>query len=287
MPLSRRNKQGLLSLLIVALVIAYIPRIISLFSAVEKPIITSEEAVTLHNEFVKKEKQLFQDKRKKAKKSRFKAPATKFDPNTYNVHDWVNLGLSRRQADVVIKFSANGLNSNKQLKKIFVIPEELYNLIKDSTFYPSHNIQDVEVEKSSSDKYIPQIVNLNNANIDELVALPGIGPFYAKKIIEYREELGGYKETSQLMELWKFDVHKFHKVKDFVIAEGEIQNKININTASAEELKAHPYIDYSVANSIIKMRGQKGSFKNIDEILESKLIDYELFDDIKHYIKVE
>ena len=287
MSLSRRNKQGLLGLLVVSLIIAYTPRLISSLSKVERPIISSKEAVILHNEFVQKEKQLFQDKKKKKKKNRYKIPDSKFDPNIYNVHDWVALGLSRRQADVVVKFAASGLNSNKELKKIFVIPDELYNLIKDSTVYPANKFEDKEPVKKSYDKYEVPVLDINTASQEELEQLPEIGPFYAKKIIEYRNELGGYNQTSQLMEIWKFDVHKFHKLKDYVNVGEGVKKRININEASVDELKAHPYIDYSVANSIVKLRAQKDGFKSVDDILESKLIEYPLFDDIKHYIKIE
>lgn len=287
MSLSRRNKQGLLGLLVVSLIIAYTPRLISSLSKVERPIISSKEAVILHNEFVQKEKQLFQDKKTKKKKNRYKIPDSKFDPNIYNVHDWVALGLSRRQADVVVKFAASGLNSNKELKKIFVIPDELYNLIKDSTVYPANKFEDKEPVKKSYDKYEVPVLDINTASLEELEQLPEIGPFYAKKIIEYRNELGGYNQTSQLMEMWKFDVHKFHKLKDYVNVGEGVKKRININEASVDELKAHPYIDYSVANSIVKLRAQKDGFKSVDDILESKLIEYPLFDDIKHYIKIE
>lgn len=287
MSLSRRNKQGLLSLLVVSLIIAYTPRLISAFSKVERPIISSKEAVILHNEFVQKEKQLFQDNRKKKKESRYKVPKGKFDPNIYNVHDWIELGLSRRQADVVIKFTSSGLHSNKELKKIFVIPDELYELIKDSTVYPANKFENAEPLEENYDKYEVKVVDINTASQEDLEQLPEIGPFYAKKIIEYRNELGGYNETSQLMEMWKFDVHKFHKLKEYVNVGAGVKQRLNINEASVDELKAHPYIDYSVANSIVKMRTQKGGFKSLDDILESKLIEYPLFDDIKHYIKIE
>ena len=287
MSLSRRNKQGLVSLLIVGLVIAYIPRIVSSFSEVTKPIITAKEAVVLHNKFVQEEKQLFQDKKEKKKKTRYKVPPVKFDPNVYSIEDWLNLGLSRRQADVVIKFAAHGLSSNKQLKKIFVIPEELYFLIKDSTVYPVSKPSSLSSETDFSKRYEPTVVDINTATQLELEALPEIGPFYAGKIIEYRIELGGYNKASQLMELWKFDVHKFHKVKDYIsIGEG-VKAQLNINEATLNELKAHPYIDYSVANSIVKLRIQRGAFNTIEDVLESKLIDYPLFDNLKYYIKVE
>ncbi|MDG1148658.1 MAG: helix-hairpin-helix domain-containing protein [Crocinitomicaceae bacterium] len=286
MSLSRKNKQGLVSLLVVGLIIAYIPRLVNSFTEIERPIITSKEAVTLHNKFVQKEKELFQEKSKVKKKSRYKVPPTKFDPNTYRVEDWLHLGLSRRQADVVIKFASHGLSSNKELKKIFVIPEALYDLMKDSTIYPVKELENRFPEKDSV-SYEPVAIDINTSGQLELETLPGIGPFYARKIIEYRLELGGYANTSQLMELWKFDVHKFHKVKDYVNVGNGISVPLNINEATLDELKAHPYIDYSVANSIVKLREQREGFYSIDDILESKLIDYPLFDKIKDYIKVE
>jgi DNA uptake protein ComE-like DNA-binding protein len=286
MSLSRRNKQGLVSLLIVGLIIAYIPRLVSSFSEVKKPIITAKEAVTLHNEFVKKEKELFQEKKPEKKETRYKVPPVKFNPNSYSVEDWLYLGLSRRQADVVIKFASYGLSSNKQLKKIFVIPEKLYNLIKDSTIYPINESVSRLLEMDSV-RYEAAVVDINTAKQLELEALPEIGPFYARKIIEYRVELGGYTKPSQLMELWKFDVHKFHKVKDYISVGDGVNVQLNINEATLDELKAHPYIDYSVANSIVKLRAQRGVFNAIEDVLESKLIDYPLFDNIKYYIKVE
>lgn len=139
MSISRKNKQEVVILLVVGLIIAYIPRVVNSFSEIERPIITSKEAGTLHNKFVQKEKEFFQEKSKVKKKSRYKVPPTKFDPNTCSI-------------------------------------------------------------------------------------------------------------------------------------------QFNINEATLDELKAHPYIDYLVANSIVKLREQPEGFYSIDDILESKLIDYPLFD---------
>jgi DNA uptake protein ComE-like DNA-binding protein len=72
----------------------------------------------------------------------------------------------------------------------------------------------------------------------------------------------------------------------FKLNEGE-SRKISINTADAKELQAHPYIDWSVANSIVKIRNQKeNKYKSIEEIKVSVLIDEELFEKIKPYLSL-
>ncbi|MCH2230895.1 MAG: helix-hairpin-helix domain-containing protein [Crocinitomicaceae bacterium] len=263
---------------------AFIPRILLFFSEVERPTITTEEAVELHQEFVQKEKQIFTQKKVSSKK-KFKVPPERFDPNLYTVNDWINLGLSRRQADVVLKFSRNGLYSNKQLKKIFVIPEELYDLLKDSTFYPVKEINEFKKEEFVS--YEITEVDINAASIEDLEELPGIGPYYAKKIVEYRNELGGFFSSIQLLDLWKFDIHKYDKIRDHINIGDGVFKRMNVNKASLDELKAHPYIEYAVANSIVKMRTHNGGYDKSEDLLKSKLIDYPLLNKIKYYIILE
>jgi DNA uptake protein ComE-like DNA-binding protein len=60
--------------------------------------------------------------------------------------------------------------------------------------------------------------------------------------------------------------------------------RIELNTISVEELKDHPYLNWSAANSIIKIRAQKGRFKSIEEIKESVLMDEEMFEKLKPYL---
>ena len=60
--------------------------------------------------------------------------------------------------------------------------------------------------------------------------------------------------------------------------------KINVNTCSIEDLRSHPYLDYYQANSIIKMRMQKDGYNELQEILESKLINEEEFQRLLPYL---
>ena len=44
-------------------------------------------------------------------------------------------------------------------------------------------------------------LNVNQASVDELVTLTGIGPVYAERIVEYREEQGRFESVQDLTEV--------------------------------------------------------------------------------------
>jgi len=82
----------------------------------------------------------FHNKHNKKEYSKFRVPLKKFNPNEYTIQDWIKLGLSDKQAQVIIRFKQKRqIKNNDNLRQIFVINEELYELIKDSTFYESKN----------------------------------------------------------------------------------------------------------------------------------------------------
>lgn len=222
-------------------------------------------------------------------KKEYKSPPRKFDPNTYSLEDWMNLGLSEKQSLVILKFTRYGLKSNEDLKKIFVIDEKLYKLIKDSTFYMSKKEDNLEGkidEKLEKELENFVVVNLNSASLEDLEKIPGIGPYYAKSIVRTREKLGGYFEIKQLLELNKVTEEQLAQWSPHFIIEKSAIRKINVNSASVDELKAHPYITWNIANSLVKLREQHGSFKQIEDIKRSVLIDADLYNKLKNYLKV-
>lgn len=64
-------------------------------------------------------------------------------------------------------------------------------------------------------------------------------------------------------------------------------SKLNLNTATLQELEALPGIGITLAQRILDYRAQHGGFKTIDQILEVKGIGAKLFDDIKELITVQ
>ena len=279
--LSKRTRRAMFIFIALLCLVSFLPRII-IYLFPDKPIhITIEE------------KKIFQNlkytptKKFEKKKKLFKVPPSKFDPNSYTTKDWMYLGLTEKQANAVLKFGKYGFYSNEQLAKVFVIPKEVFRLIKDSTFYPDKK-QFFEnrstINKNEEEKPKTVIIEINQASEEELQTIKGIGPFFAKNIIKQRDKLGGFISKQQLLEVWQFTPEKLTEIESSIQVNSSSLKKININLATVEELKNHPYIRWNIANSIVKMRLQKGNFNSINELLESKLITTEIFEKIKPYL---
>ena len=213
------------------------------------------------------------------------APRTRFNPNEYELADWMSLGLSKKQSQSVLNFIKRGIYANHSLQKIYALPQQAYELMKDSTYYEKEErLRDFE-----NIKYLPEIkplLEINSASKDDLMDLNGIGEFYAKQIIRYRDELCGFRFKEQLLEVWKMRLETYEKVLPQIYIDSSQINKIRLNDCSIEDLKGHPYLDYYQANSIVKMRHQKGRFISFDELLESKLIDEEEYKRILPYLSL-
>ena len=127
------------------------------------------------------------------------------------------------------------------------------------------------------------MVHLDSAR---LVALPGIGPFYAKMVMKYEKALGGFHAKEQLLEVYKMNEEVYEILCKHLNFNQPNIRKISINQATKEELAKHPYIDNWQANSIIKMRKQLGGFQSLRELLDSHLINTETFEKILPYVSL-
>ncbi len=145
-------------------------------------------------------------------------------------------------------------------------------------------------------------VNINKADIETLIKLPGIGPVKAKAIIDYRENIGKFeslneitkvkgigKKTMEKLEPYLEIIGDSAEVKSSLSSEGEkaITSKININTASLNELTLLPGIGEKKAQAIIKYREEMGNFKTKDEIKNVKGIGNSIYKKIKSKIEVK
>jgi len=282
--ISKRSKRGLLVLILASLGLIFFPRVYMFFQKEEAFVINSEQITEFERTHKKFEKRNYSNYYSKKKK--YKAPDSKFNPNTYKLSDWINLGLSEKQSVVILKFTSRGIYNEEDLKRIFVIPDILFELIRDSVVYPERFQNSPNQESFKKQAKQITLINLNTADTTEFMKIYGIGAFYAKQIIRYREKLGGYLIKEQLFEVWKMTPEAYDKIKDHVFISEKDVKRININSVTIEELKVHPYLKWNQANSIVKMRMQRNGFKNIEELKESVLIDSETYEKLFPYLSL-
>ena len=134
-------------------------------------------------------------------------------------------------------------------------------------------------------KKTKQIVELNQADSLQLISINGVGPFYAKQILKYRKELGGFRNYVQLTEIWGLENLEIQKLKQQTSIDTLDIRKVNVNTIELEQLKLHPYLNYKQAKMILNYRKQHGDFKQVKDIRKIKPISPELFRKIAPYLK--
>ena len=123
---SKQSRRAIIIFIALLLLIAFVPRIFSSLLPNEKITFTEEEQKIIN--FTPKKRSYKSFNRRKRE---YKVPPAKFDPNAYSIKDWMYLGLTQKQAEAVIKFGKYGFKSNQQLAKVFVIPKEVFELLKD------------------------------------------------------------------------------------------------------------------------------------------------------------
>ena len=137
------------------------------------------------------------------------------------------------------------------------------------------------------EEHRPLIVNLNEADTLELQDLYGIGPYFARSIVKYRNLLGGYVNKEQLLEVRGMTDDRYQAIAPHIVLDSFNIRKININTADYKTLRRHPYIDSHIAQAIIKMRGAGIRFSKPDDLLKISLIDIETKNRLTPYITFE
>lgn len=160
-----------------------------------------------------------------------------FDPNTVTVDDLCRLGFSLKQAQAIDNYRRKGgrFRRKADFAESFVVSDSIYRRLEPYIDIP--------------------LTDLNVADSSAFDALPGIGGWFASKIIEHRTALGGFSYKEQLMDIYRFDEEKFKALEDLVTVGPENVNPYPLWNLPADSLRHHPYIrNYEAARSIVLFR---------------------------------
>ena len=212
-----------------------------------------------------------------------------FDPNTIDRASLLQLGFSVYATDNLLNYRNKGGRFKKvsDVKKIYGIDDALFDHIKPLvTFEKNERDRNVSVPESisASDEASPIIIDINKANLEEWQQLYGIGPAYAKRIVRFREALGGFVSVDQIREVYGLPDSTYQQIKPF-LQSSSLFEKININTATEEELKKHPYINWKQARAIYNYKMQHPPFENIQDMEKVKALPKDIIEKLKPYLE--
>ena len=238
----------------------------------------------------------FKSYSKTGDKNSFTGEMFYFDPNTLEEAGWQKLGVRDKTIATIRNYVSKGgkfrepddlrkiwgLRDNEKDRLIPYVRIAMQAAQPSSAGSYSNNYQ--PYEKKIYEKRIAQPVEINAADSAAFDALPGIGPGYSRRIINFRNRLGGFYKIEQIGETFGLPDSVFQQIKPLLKISGNNIRKININTATNEELKAHPYIRWQLANVIIEYKKQHGDFKSLTDLKKIMVITKETFEKISPYL---
>lgn len=213
-----------------------------------------------------------------------------FDPNTLPSEQWKQFGLSEKQVATIDKYRKAGgrFRVKEDVRKLYVVSEELYNMLEPYIVIKDAITDKPVDEKASYIKFFDTLmVDVNTADSARLTQLRGIGPAFSKRIIKYRDRIGGFHSKTQLLEVYGMDTVRYNGFRSNIVVDGSNIRKININTAEFKQFTSHPYFEYHIVKSIFNYRNRVGKITSIDELQKIDLMKPEIYNNIQPYITVE
>ncbi|MBR5018208.1 MAG: helix-hairpin-helix domain-containing protein [Bacteroidales bacterium] len=193
-----------------------------------------------------------------------------FDPNTVSVADLQRLGLSGRQAESIENYRAKGgrFRSKADFQKMYVVSDTLFARLEPY----------IEIPK----------LELNTADSAALVSLRGIGPYYARKILSYRERLGGFVDVAQLREIEGIDEERFKGFAEQVRVDAAKVRRLDLWHASDSTLAQHPYLGACGARSVVRYRQLYDSARwTLPGLVTEQALSKEIVEKLKKYIEIQ
>lgn len=221
-----------------------------------------------------------------------------FDPNTLSEDGWRKLGIRDKTIATIRKFIERGgkFREPGDIRKIYGLTEQDAERLKPfvtissprkSAFerIPASNYGTASLVKPYSSGP-GKIIEINGADSTDFESLPGIGYKLAARIIQFRNRLGGFHSVAQIGETYGLKDSTFQKIRRYLICDtGKIQ-RIDVNTASLNEMKQHPYIRWQLGKLIVEYRDQHGRFQLPEDLMKIEGIDSGTLEKLLPYLRL-
>ena len=306
---TKKERTGIIVLLILIIILVILPFLFPFFIR-QKPVdvtpfkkqieMLSAKKLDTTDKYAKKnyDDDNFQNYREPDEKrgytKQLKGELFYFDPNTLDDAGWKRLGIKDKTVKTIQNYIAKGGRFYKpaDIGKIWGLHEdEVQRFIPFVQIQNTNNISSTEIKLHETkpyekEKFAPAVIDINTADTTILIALPGIGSKLSQRILSFRDKLGGFYKVEQISETYGLPDSTFQKIKPRFSINNNSVHQININTATVDEMKAHPYLRYALANAIVQYRVQHGRYILVDDIKKIMLVTEDVFNKIGPYLKV-
>ncbi|WP_313258204.1 helix-hairpin-helix domain-containing protein [Sphingobacterium sp.] len=214
-----------------------------------------------------------------------------FDPNTLDKAGWQRLGLSSKQAQVIINYRNKGgtFYDREDLRKIYSLSDEKVEEILPFVRMPELKRREYKekfprYDRKEFAKKENRILEVNSSDSLAFMELRGIGPAFSRRIVRFREALGGYVKLEQLAEVYGLPEETYQNILPYLRIDTSLVKRLSINHISQNDLGKHPYVKYKRAQTIINYRKQHGAFKSMEDLRNVHSLDEEFFRKIELYL---
>ncbi|MBC8005731.1 MAG: helix-hairpin-helix domain-containing protein [Verrucomicrobia bacterium] len=204
-----------------------------------------------------------------------------FDPNTADDTAFHRLGFSEKQIQTIRNYQRKGGSFRKKgdFLRIYGITEAQKTALAEYIVIP----EKPESYNRKNEKEII-LIEINGTDSIELKRLPGIGNKLSKRIVKYRDVLGGFYTLGQLKEVFGLKEETIHQIETMLVIDSTKIHKIDLNFADWNELAGHPYIRNNLAREIIKFRTRFGNISNPLVLRDSMVLNYNEYERLRPYL---
>ena len=219
-----------------------------------------------------------------------------FDPNTADSTQLLRLGLAPWQVRNIYKYRAAGgiYRQPRDFARLYGLTAGQYRRLEpyiriSDDYRPAAEAYPAEPRPAyvrDTTRYPLKLkpgqhVALNTADTALLKRVPGIGSGFARAIVRYRERLGGFYSTAQLMEIGNFP----QSALPYFTADPSLCHMLHVNRLTLSPLRRHPYIGFYQAKTIIDHRRLHGPLRSLDDLRLYKDFPPETIERLRHYIE--
>lgn len=212
----------------------------------------------------------------------------RFDPNTISADSFAMLGFPAWQAKSLLRYRGDrpvtfrrptDLRRVKSLDSALVEAVlSLVSIAPEPSSAPASAPENGTAAAPKTYSYAPRLplpdagsFDVNTSDTTAWKSLPGIGSYRAKRIVRFREALGGFSSIDQIATTRGLPDSTFSAIRDFLKI-SPVPRPIPINRATYDELNKHPYINRNLANSIVQNRAKFGRFNGPEDLRRLRLI---------------